>query len=69
MQKRNSETREVNVNVQRDINEGGRERGSLKERAYRSMREERREVCGRQKRVGSGASQIVRVLFFQIKNK
>ena len=59
----------MNVNVQRDINEGGRERGSMKERAYRSMREERREVCGRQKRVGSGASQIVRVLFFQIKNK
>ena len=57
------------MNVQRDINEGGRERGSMKERAYRSMREERREVCGRQKRVGSGASQIVRVLFFQIKNK
>ena len=41
----------MNVNVQRDISEGGRERGSMKERAYRSMREERREVCGRQKRV------------------
>ena len=45
----------MNVNVQRDINEGGRERGSLKERAYRSMREERHEVCGRQKRVSRGA--------------
>ena len=53
----------MNVNVQRDINEGGRERGSMKERAYRSMKKNKK------KRVGSGASQIVRVLFFQIKNK
>ena len=40
------------------INERERERGSMRERAHRSMREKRREVCGRQKRVRRGAREI-----------
>ena len=30
----------------------------MRERAHRSMREKRREVCGRQKRVRRGAREI-----------
>ena len=40
------------------INERERKRGLMRERVYQSMREERREVYGRQKRVSRGAREI-----------